>query len=93
MIGNRGPFDFDLSKMSVEEVKERLRAAGIPVDDWVNNEGRVQEGAKARLPTFERYAELLTHLRDLLQQQADRDLQQIDDLSYQLRRLQHGGGR
>lgn len=93
MIGERGPFDFDVSKLTVEEVKERLRAAGLPVDGWVNNEGRVKDGDKAQLPTFQHYAKLLEHLRDILQQQADRDIQQIDDLSYQLRRLQHGGGR
>jgi hypothetical protein len=93
MIGARGPFDFDVSKLSVEEVKERLRAAGLPVDAWVSNEDHVKEGDKARLPTFEHYAKLLEHLRDIMQKQADQDLQQIDDLNYQLQRLQHGGGR
>jgi hypothetical protein len=89
----KSPFDFDVSKMTVEEVKERLRADGIPVGEWVSNEGHVNEGDKAQLTTFKRYAELLGQLRDLLQQQADRDVKQIDDLSYQLRRLKHGGGR
>lgn len=89
----RGPFDFDVSKLSVEDVKARLRAAGLPVDSWVDNEGHATEGKQVRLPTIDRHIELLTQLRDLLQQQSDRDLQEIDDLSYQLRRLQHGGGR
>jgi hypothetical protein len=92
-MSTRGPFDFDVSKLSVDEVKERLRAQGVPVDSWVNNEGKVTEGEKVVLPTMKRYADLLTQLRDLLQNQADRDLQEIDDLSYQLRRLKHGGGR
>jgi len=89
----RSPLDFDVSKMTVEEVKERLRAEGFPVGEWVSNEDHVKDGDKAQIPTFKRYAELLGQLRDILQQQADRDVKQIDDLSYQLRRLKHGGGR
>lgn len=94
MIGDaRGPFDFDVSKMSVEDVKARLRAAGVPVDSWVNNEDTVKGGEQVQLPTIQRYVGLLIQLRDLMQTQGDRDLQEIDDLSYQLRRLKHGGGR
>lgn len=91
-MSERGPFDFDVSKMTVEEVKERLRAAGLPVDQWVDNEDRVKEGDRARIPTFEKYAEHLMALRDLLVQQSQQDVQQIDNLNYQLRRLKHGGG-
>ena len=90
----KGPFDFDVSKMTVEEVKERLRQAGIPVNEWVDNEGQVpEEGKEVRLPSFERYAEMLTELRDVMQMQVDRDVEQIDTLAYQLHRLKHGGGR
>jgi len=87
------PFDFNVGEMSVEEVKERLRAEGFPVDSWVSNEGRVREGDKARLPTFTKCAEMLMRIRDLLEQQKKHDLREIDDLSYQLRRLQRGGGQ
>lgn len=89
----RGPFDFDVSRMTVEEVKDRLRAAGLPVDEWVSNEDRVKEGDTARIPTFQRYAEHLLNLRGLLEQQAEADVKQMDELNYQLRRLEHGGGR
>lgn len=94
MIGDaRGPFDFDVSKLSVEDVKARLRAAGVPVDSWVSNEDTVKGEEQVQLPTIQRYVGLLIQLRDLMQTQGDRDLQEIDDLSYQLRRLKHGGGR
>lgn len=89
----RSPFDFDVSKMSVEDVVERLRAQGIPVGEWVDNEDRVKEGEKAQIPTFKLYAEMLGNIRDLLQDQAERDMQEIDDLNYQIRRLKHGGGK
>jgi hypothetical protein len=89
----RSPFNFDLSKMSVEEAKERLRSHGIPVDEWVDNEGRVEEGEKAQLPTLKFYADMLSKIGDLVGDQVQRDVKEIDDLNYQLRRLKHGGGR
>lgn len=89
----RSPFDFDVSKLTVEEVVERLRAQGLEVGEWVDNEGRVKEGQKAQLPTFKFYADMLGKIGDILQDQVDRDLAEIDDLNYQLRRLKHGGGR
>lgn len=88
----RSPFDFDLSKMTVEEAKERLREAGINPDSWTNNEGRVKEGDKAKIPTFEFYAQMLGEIRDICQGQVSRDLHEIDDLSVKMRRLKKGGG-
>jgi hypothetical protein len=89
----RSPFDFDLSKMTVEEAKERLRAAGLPVNEWVDNEGHVKDGDKVQLPTLKFYADMLTKIGDIVRDQVDRDVKEIDDLNYQLRRLKHGGGR
>lgn len=89
----RSPFNFDVSKMAVEEVVERLRQQGINVGEWVDNEDRVEEGQKAQLPTFKFYAEMLDKIGDVLRDQVKRDVREIDDLSYQLRRLRHGGGR
>lgn len=90
----KGPFDFNVAEMTPEEVIEKLRAAGIPVNSWVDNEETCPpEGKKVRLPSFEKHAELLGHIRDLMQQQVDQDVSQIDELNYQLKRLRHGGGR
>ena len=88
----RSPFDFDLTKMTAEEAKERLRAMGLKPDSWVSNEDRVKDGDRAQLPTFKFYAEMLGHIRDICEQQVDHDVKEIDDLSYQLRRLKRGGG-
>lgn len=89
----RSPFNFDMSEMTVEEVKERLRSQGINPDSWVNNEDYVKEGDKAPLPTLSLYAEMLTEMGDILKTQVDRDLRETDELNYQLQRLKRGGGR
>jgi hypothetical protein len=89
----QSPFDLNVGNMTVEEVKERLRADGFPVDSWVSNEGRVKDGDKTRLPTFTKCAELLMQIRDVIEEQKRHDLREMDDLNYQLRRLQRGGGR
>jgi len=88
----KSPFDFDLSKLTVEEAKERLRSMGLPTDSWVSNEEYVKEGDKAQLPTFKLYAEMLTQIRDICQDQVNRDLKEIDRLQVQLHRLKKGGG-
>ena len=88
----QSPFDFDVSKMTVEQVKERLRAAGLPIGEGVSNEDYVKGGEKVQLPTFKYYAEMLTAIRDICQDQANRDLKEIDSLQVQLQRLRKGGG-
>ena len=88
----KSPFDFDLSKMTVEEAKERLHEMGFPVDSWVDNEDYVTAGEKVQLPTFKYYAEMLTAIRDICEDQTKRDLQEIDKLQVQLQRLRKGGG-
>ena len=89
----RSPFDFDMSKMTVEEVKERLREQGINPDSWVSNEEHVKEGDKAQLPTLNWYAEMLKEMGVILETQVQRDLKETDELNYQLQRLKRGGGR
>jgi len=88
----RSPFDFNLKDMTVEEAEERLRSMGIEPNSWVNNEEYVKTGDKATLPTFKFYAEMLGHIRDICKDQVKHDVQEIDTLSYQLRRLKRGGG-
>lgn len=88
----KSPFDFDLSKMSVEDAKERLRAMGIEPDSWTNNHDTVKEGDKAQIPTFKFYADMLGEIRDICKGQVSRDLREIDELGVKLRRLKKGGG-
>jgi len=88
----RSPFDFDLSKMTVEEAKEHLRQKGFNTDSWTSNEEYVEDGDQAQLPTFKLYAEMLEQIRDICKGQVGRDLQEIDELSVKLRRLKKGGG-
>ena len=88
----KSPFDFDLSKMTVEEAEERLREMGFSPNTWTSNEEYVNDGEKAQLPTFKYYAEILTHIRDICQDQVNRDLNEINKLTVQLHRLRKGGG-
>lgn len=88
----KSPFDFDLSKMTVEEAKERLRAMGIEPGSWTDNYGKVKDGDQAQIPTFKMYADMLSQIRDICKTQVDRDLREIDELSVKLRRLKKGGG-
>ena len=88
----RSPFDFDVSKMTVEEVKEKLRESGINPGSWTDNEGRVKDGDTAKIPTFEFYADMLGEIRDVCKGQVSRDLREIDELGVKLRRLKKGGG-
>lgn len=88
----KSPFDFDLSKVTVEEAKERLRAQGINPDEWTSNEDYVKSGEKVQIPTFKMYAEMLTQIRDICQDQVNRDLKEVDRLYVQLNRLKKGGG-
>ena len=85
----RYDFDFDVSKMTPEEVKEKLKEGGIPYDGWVHNE---EEREVKTLPMFERQAELLKQLAGIMETQIEQDLKEIDSLNIQLHRLKRGGG-
>lgn len=85
----KSPFDFDLSKMTIEEVREHLKARGIEPNQWVHNE----RTAKAQLPTLKAYAKILEEIGGVVEQQIERDVQEVDRMQYQLHRLKHGGGK
>jgi hypothetical protein len=92
----KSPFDFDVSKMTVEEVIERLRAQGIEPNEWVDNEerfkqGKTKEGQKAKIPTLEAYAHILDQIKKVVEKQVENDVKETDDLVYQLRRIKRGG--
>jgi len=89
----RSPFDFDCSKMTPEEVIERLRAQGIEPNQWVNNEDHVKDGDTAQLPTLKWYADILKEMGGIIEQQVEHDLRETDELGHQLARLKRGGGR
>lgn len=94
----KSPFDFDVSKMTVEEAEQKLREQGFPVGEWTDNYDQTTtdedgEPKQAQIPTFKFYAEMLEHIRDICQDQVKHDLREIDNLNYQLRRLKRGGGQ
>lgn len=90
MKKSRYDFDFDVSKMTPEEVKERLREAGVPFEEWVHNQ---EEREVTTLPMFEKQAELLQQLAGILEDQIEKDVKEIDTLNVQVYRLKRGGGQ
>jgi len=87
----RYDFDFDVSKMTPEEVKAKLREAGIPFESWVKSDKQDEE--VHTLPMFQRQAELLQQVASLLQDQIDRDMLEVNQLQIQLHKLKRGGGQ
>ena len=89
----KSPFDTNVGELTVEEVIERLRKMGIEPNLWVDNEDRVKDGDKARLPSLTHYAELLRQMGSLIETQVKNDVKEMDQLVYQLRRLEKGIGK
>ena len=88
----QNPFDFDCSKLTPDELRERLKEAGYPVDSWVSNEGQSHVGSQRRLPMFDKYVELLVEMRGLIEKQVAQDVEHVDRLHVEFQRLKRGGG-
>lgn len=73
--------------MTLDELRARLDALGIPHDGW-----SAAGGKTAQLPMFERYKELLLQTQRLLEQQIGQDKVKMAELHAVLQRTQHGGG-
>jgi hypothetical protein len=84
--------NFDVSKLSVEEIERRLRAMGFPVGSWEAPESDDDTVIKT-LPTFQKQALLLQKLQELLGMQIADDQKTINNLAEKRQRLLHGGGR
>ena len=84
--------NFDVSKMTVEEVEQRLKAMGFPVGSWNPPDGD-EDKIITTLPTFKRQALLLDKLKELLSKQMEDDRKTISALAEKRQRLLHGGGR
>lgn len=79
--------------MTPEEIRERLREMGIPVDAWQDNPDPGGDVEITTIPTFERIAENLRGLSTLVEDRIEKDKQQIAELNLKMARLKHGGGR
>lgn len=73
--------------MTLEELRARLDALGIPHDKWGDAGGKTAES-----PMLERHKALLAQVQGLLQQQIEADKKKISDLHAVLQRAKHGGG-
>jgi len=84
--------NFDVSKMSKEEIERRLKEMGFPVGDWNPSENDEDTIIKT-LPTFKKQALLLQKLGELLGMQIADDQKTINAMAEKRSRLLHGGGR
>lgn len=76
-----------------EQVREKLRDMGVPVDSWQENPDPEKDVEITTIPTFERIAENLKGLGKLVEDRIEQDQKQIQDLKLKMARLKHGGGR
>ena len=81
--------NFDPSKMTLEEMRAKLDELGIPHQSvgWSPAGGKTVQP-----PRIEKYKELLVKIRDLLEDQVEKDKAQISELHAILQRVKHGGG-
>ena len=76
--------------MTPDEIKEKLREAGIPVDgDWGPTRARTQ----IESPIMKKQKDALRRIESLLVQQVEQDKQRVADLHATLQRIKHGGGQ
>jgi hypothetical protein len=73
--------------MTPDEIKKKLRDAGIPVDGW----GETVEG-DVKSPVLERQKEALGKVEVIIQRQLEEDQRKMAELHAVLQRLKHGGG-
>jgi len=74
--------------MTPEEMRKKLREAGVPVDGkW---DDRPEQDAKS--PIVEKQKKLLGNIEKILEQQVLEDQQKLAELHIALQRLKHGGG-
>jgi len=75
--------------MDAEEIKRRLREAGVPVDgSWKQTESK-----KGVMPKIvKEQADALKKIEGILQSQLEKDKQTAADLHIALQRIKNGGG-
>jgi|DEB0MinimDraft_4_1074332.scaffolds.fasta_scaffold647970_1 hypothetical protein len=75
--------------MDAEEIKRRLREAGVPVDgSWKQTESK-----KGVMPKIvKEQADALRKIEGILQSQLEKDKQTAADLHIALQRIKNGGG-
>jgi hypothetical protein len=73
--------------MTVDELRARLDALGIPHDKWEDAGGKTVQS-----PMIEKYKAVLVQVQGLLQRQIEADKSKAADLHAVLQRAKHGGG-
>tara|TARA_Y100000389_G_scaffold204046_1_gene254680 strand:+ start:147 stop:377 length:231 start_codon:yes stop_codon:yes gene_type:complete len=76
--------------MTPEEIKVKLKEAGIPVGDgW----GPTKQQTSVEPPVVKRQKDALRKIEALLVEQVEQDKQRVADLHVALQRIKHGGGQ
>lgn len=76
--------------MTPEEIKAKLKEAGIPVGGgW----GSTKQQTSVEPPVVKRQKEALRKIEALLVEEVEKDKQRMADLHVALQRIKHGGGQ
>lgn len=76
--------------MKPEDLRDRLKALGIDVDQNTWRKTRAVDPKK--LPAVQKQVELLNNFKALIEQQIEKDIKAVDDLKLKIKKLKHGGG-
>jgi len=79
--------------LTPEEIRQRLKEMGIPVDQWEGDAESDKDAKAFTLPTFERLARSAEVLKGMLEKRIEEDKATIATLKEKESRLLHGGGR
>ncbi len=73
--------------MTADEMKKRLEALGIPVNQWGDT-----KGGTVKSPVLENQKKGLKQIQSLLEIQLEKDQQALANLHVALQRAKYGGG-
>ena len=76
-----------MNNPTLEQLRAKLEAMGIPHDQWSSVGGHRMES-----PIVRRQIELITKLRDLLEEGVKQKQTEVAELHAVAQRMKHGGG-
>lgn len=80
-------------KMTLEELREKLKELGVLKDGETNAEVNIPRDIHANeLDYVKRVSAMMTEVESLLEHQVKQDQALVQDLHVKIKKMQHGGG-
>ena len=80
-------------RMTVEELREKLKELGVLKDGETNAEVNIPRDIHANeLDYVKRVSAMMTEVESLLEHQVKQDQALVQDLHVKIKKIQHGGG-